>query len=205
MKFNLNLDNINYIKIVYKDRDENTCCTKAASKNMSEREIFACAKFEEGLNIQTPQEISLSFVCENGLYRTNTTLKYLEKDAPYIFFGIKTPLGLEYQQNREYFRVRMEEDVILTFDKISIPCKVHDISANGIRVILPKKLDLPEEVMLDILFSPKNVRTKAKFIRTDNEDNTLKASFEFVGMSEADMDLISQKCIKKQLEYKRLR
>ena len=147
----------------------------------------------------------MSFVCENGLYRTNTTLKYLEKDAPYIFFGIKTPLGLEYQQNREYFRVRMEEDVILTFDKISIPCKVHDISANGIRVVLPKKLELPEEVMLDILFSPKNVKTKAKFIRTDNEDNTLKASFEFVGMSEADMDLISQKCIKKQLEYKRLR
>ena len=205
MKFNLNLDNINYIKIVYKDRDENTCCTKAVIKNMSEREIFACAKFEEGLNIQTPQEISLSFVCENGLYRTNTTLKYLEKDAPYIFFGIKTPLGLEYQQNREYFRVRMEEAVILTFDKTSVPCKVHDISANGIRVVLPKKLELPEEVMLDILFSPKNVRTKAKFIRTDNEDNTLKASFEFVGMSEADMDLISQKCIKKQLEYRRLR
>ena len=205
MKFNLNLDNINYIKIVYKDRDENTCCTKAAIKNMSEREIFACAKFEEGLNIQTPQEISLSFVCENGLYRTNTTLKYLGKDAPYIFFGIKTPLGLEYQQNREYFRVRMEEDVILTIDKTSVPCKVHDISANGIRVVLPKKLELPEEVMLDILFSPKNVKTKAKFIRTDNEDNTLKASFEFVGMSEADMDLISQKCIKKQLEYRRLR
>ena len=129
----------------------------------------------------------------------------MEKDAPYIFFGIKTPLGLEYQQNREYFRVRMEEDVILTFDKTSVPCKVYDISANGVRVVLPKKLELPEEVTLDILFSPKNVKTKAKFIRTDNEDNIPKASFEFVGMSEADMDLISQKCIKKQLEYKRLR
>ena len=203
MKFNLNLDNINYIKIVYKDKSDNTCCTKAAIKNMSEREIFACAKFEEGLNIETPQEISLSFVCENGLYRTNTTLKYLEKDAPYIYFGIKTPLGLEYQQNREYFRVRMEEDVILTFDKTSLPCKMHDISANGIRVVLPKKIEIPKEITLDILFSPKNVKTKAKFIRLDNEDNILKASFEFISISASDTDLISQKCIQKQLEYKR--
>ena len=203
MKFNLNLDNINYIKIVYKDRSDNTCCTKAAIKNMSEREIFACAKFEEGINIVTPQEISLSFVCENGLYRTNTTLKYLEKDAPYIYFGIKTPLGLEYQQNREYFRVRMEEDVILNFNKISIPCKMYDISANGIRVILSKDIKIPKDVLIDILFNKKNVKTNAKFIRTDNEDNILKASFEFVEISNADIDLISQICIKKQLEYKR--
>lgn len=203
MKFNLNLDSINYIKMVYKDGSDNTCCTKAAIKSMSEREIFACAKFEDGLSIQTPQEVSLSFVCENGLYRTMTTLKYVEKDEPYVFFGIKTPLGLEYQQNREYFRVRMEEDVILTFNKTSIPCKVHDISASGVRVILPEKIEIPNEVILDILFSPKNVKTKARFIRMDNEDNVLKAAFEYVGISEADMDLISQKCIKKQLEYKR--
>lgn len=203
MKFNLNLDNINYIKIVYKDKQNNACCTKAAIKNMSEREIFACAKFEDGLYLQTPQDISLSFVCDNGLYRTTTTLKYIENQAPFVFFSIKTPLGIEYQQNREYFRVRMEEDVILSFDKHSIPCKVHDISANGVRIILPQKIDIPEEVNLDILFQPKDIKTKAKFVRTDNEDNIFKASFEFVEMSGADMDLISQKCIKKQLEYKK--
>ena len=133
MKFNLNLDNINYIKIVYKDKNDNACCTKAAIKNMSEREIYACAKFEDGLYIEFPQEISLSFVCDNGLYRTNTTLKYVENKNPFVFFYIKTPFGIEYQQNREYFRVRMDEDVIMTFNQTSVACKVHDISANGIR------------------------------------------------------------------------
>lgn len=203
MKFNLNLDNINYIKIVYKDKNDNACCTKAAIKNMNEREIYACAKFEDGLYIEFPQEISLSFVCDNGLYRTNTTLKYVENKNPFVFFYIKTPFGIEYQQNREYFRVRMDEDVIMTFNQTSVACKVHDISANGIRIILPKKINIPEEVTLDILFRPKNVKTKAKLIRIDNEENILKASFEYLEISKNDVDLISQKCIQKQLEYKR--
>lgn len=203
MKFNLNLDNINYIKIVYKDKSGTVCCTKAAIKNMNEREIFACAKFEDNLFLDTPQEVSLSFVCENGLYRTSTTLKSIENDAPYIFFVMKTPVGIEYQQNREYFRVKMDEDAIISFDKETIPCKIHDISANGVRLILLRKVEIPEEADLDLLFAPKGIKTKAKFIRFDNEDNVPKVSFEFLGMTDSDRDFISQKCIQKQLEYKR--
>lgn len=203
MKFNLNLDNINYIKIVYKDKSDTVSCTKAAIKNMSEREIFACAKFDDNLFINTPQEVSLSFVCENGLYRTSTTLKYIENDAPYTFFVLKTPMGIEYQQNREYFRVKMDEDAIISFDNEAIPCKIHDISANGVRLVLLRKFDIPDEVNLDLLFSPKGIKTKAKFIRFDTEDNIPKASFEFLGIADTDRDLISQKCIQKQLEYKR--
>ena len=205
MKFNLTFDNINYIKIVYGDKQNNACCTKAAIKNMNDREIYACAKFDDGLYIQTPQEITLSFVCENGLYTTTTTLKYIENASPFVFFSIKTPIDIEYQQNREYFRVRMDEDVILSFNNNSISCKAYDISANGICVIVPQGIDIPEEVKLDILFEPKDIKTKAKLIRKDLEENIFKVSFEFVGMSEADVDLISQKCIKKQLEYKRNR
>ncbi len=203
MKFNLNLDSINYIKIVYKDSSGNPCYTKAAIKHMGEREIFACAKFENGLQIQTPQEVVISFICDNGLYRTNTTLKFIENEEPYTFFTLKTPLGLEYQQNREYFRVKMNEDAILNIQNNIIACKVHDISANGVRLILPEKITIPDEVFIDILFKPKNIKTKAKFIRLDEEDGILKASFQFINLPENEMDIISQKCIQKQLEYKR--
>lgn len=203
MKFNLNLNNINYIKIVYKDNSDKTCCTKAAIKRIGERDIFACAKFEDGLYIKTPQEVLLSFICDNGLYRTTTTLKFLESEPPYIFFTMKTPDGLEYQQNREYFRVRMEEDVILGFEGKVIPAKVYDISANGVSLILPEKMEIPDEVYLDLLFKPKNIKTRAKFIRFDNENDKYKASFKFIDIKNADIDLISQKCIQKQLEYKR--
>lgn len=203
MKFNLGLDNINYLKIIYKNTDNTTACTKAAIKRIGEKEIFACAKFEEGLYLNTPQEVSLSFVCINGLYRTNTTLKFIENEPPYIFFTLKTPEGFEYQQNREYFRIKMEENAILSYENTVLPCKTYDISASGVRLIIPENIENIDEVNIDLLFEPQNVRTKAKFIREDNEDGILKASFKFIDLPESSVDIISQKCIQKQLEYKR--
>ena len=116
---------------------------------------------------------------------------------------MKTPVGIEYQQNREYFRVKMDEDAISSFDKETIPCKIHDISANGVRLILLRKVDIPEEVNLDLLFPEKELKIKSKFIRFDTEDNIPKVSFEFLGITDSERDFISQKCIQKQLEYKR--
>lgn len=203
MKFNLDLDNINYLKIIYKNADDTTACTKAAIKRIGEREIFACAKFEDDLEINTPQDVSLSFVCVNGLYRTNTTLKFIENDLPYVFFTLKTPEGLEYQQNREYFRIKMEENAILSYENTVVSCKTYDISASGVRLSIPEPLGKIDEVIIDLLFEPKNVRAKAKFIREENEDGILKAAFKFIDLPESSIDIISQKCIQKQLEYKR--
>lgn len=203
MKFNLNFENINYIKIVYKNRDDETCCTKAAIKRIGEREIFACAKFDEGINIQTPQDVTLSFICDNGLYRTNTVLKFIEPDEPYVFFTLKTPDELEFQQNREYFRVKLTESAYIIHNGKIIPCKTCDISANGVRLILPEQINDLDEVVIDILFKPKDVRAKAKYVRTDDEDGIIKTSFQFIDLPESDVDIISQKCIQKQLEAKR--
>ena len=203
MKFNLDTDSINYIKIVFKDCQDNTCCKKAAIKCMNEREIYACAKIENGLSLQTPQNVSISFVCENGLYRTNSVLKYIENKDDYVYFALRTPEGIEYQQNREYFRVKMNENAIISFENNVIPCKVHDISANGARPPPPPPNNMPEEVTVDILFQPKSIKTRAQFVRYDEDDGILKASFHFKHLPESDMDVISKKCIQKQLEYKR--
>lgn len=203
MQFNLNLENINYIKVIYQDSDGSARYVKAALRSLNEREIFACAKFEDGLVIQTPQEVSISFICENGLYRTTTMLKHIENDEPYVFFTLTTPQGIEYQQNREYFRVRMNDNAILKFNNNIFACKMYDISANGVRLILDKDLQIPKFVELDILFADRSVKTKAKYIRTDNEDKIWKASFNFVNISENDVDYISKKCIQMQLSNRR--
>ncbi len=203
MKLNLDLDNINYIKLLYKNTDNLPCCTKAAIRYMNEREITACAKFEEAQRISTPQDVTLSFISDNGLYRTNTILKYINNEEPYTFFVLKTPEGFEYQQNREYFRVRFQEDALLSFNGQVIPCKTYDISANGVRLILTNEIDIPQNVVINLLLSPKDLKVKARFVRYDEEDNIFKASFSFVGLPENDVDVISQLCIKKQLEYKR--
>ena len=203
MKFNLKVENIKYLKIFYKDKNDVGYITKAAVKSVSEREIIACAKFEDGLNINTPQDVSLSFVCENGLYKAESQLKYIKNSASYVLFTIKTPDEIEYRQSREYFRVKMDENVLLSFGNSSVSCKIYDISANGIRLKLNEEIEIPKRVKLDILFADKDVRIDAEYIRTDYEDGILKASFCYKNLAENMRDIISKKCIQKQLIDKR--
>lgn len=203
MKFNLNSEKIKYIKITYSDANGTSHCAKAAVKSISAREIYACTKVEVPLCIKTPQEISLGIICDDGLYNASTTLKFIQNQEPYVFFTMNYPDDFVYQQNREFFRVRMEGKVLVRFHENVIPCKIYDISANGIRVVPEKDIKFPDDVTLEILFAPKSVKTAAKYIRTDVEDDIFKAAFSFVNLSDSGRDIISQKCIQKQLEDKR--
>lgn len=203
MKFNLSLENINYIKITYRDPEGVGHVAKAVIKQLSSVDILACMKYEDSVKIPYPQDVQVSIACDNALYKANTTLKFVESDDLYVYFTLKLPQDIEYKQNREFFRVKMDESVLIRFKDTVIPSRIYDISANGIKVKLDKSIQFPEEVMLDILFSTGEIKTKAKFIRQDNEEGIAKASFEFENMSETNRDIIAQKCIQKQLEDRR--
>lgn len=207
MKFNLNLEDIKYIKILYKNYNENPCTVKAAMKSVNEREIIACAKFDDGLKVETPQEVTLSVVCNDGLYRTKTKLKSVDNEDPYIFFALETPQGLEYQQNREYFRVPAQYSCVYTIsteDKIK-EFKTHtlDISANGISIFMPVHEISNEESAIEIAFNDITIASRIKYVRSEKVEGGYKLSFTYTAISNLDRDFISQVCIKKQLEQKR--
>lgn len=207
MKFNFKLEDIKYVKILYKDKSSTPCITKAGLKKIDEREIFACGKFEDGLEIDTPQEITLSFICNDGLYRTKTILKSVENDEPYTFFTLNTPQGIEYEQNREYFRVLAKYDCIykVLVDGVAVEynSKTVDISANGVSILLPKHIISERNSELYIIINNKPFRTKIKFVRSEKVNEGYKISFTYVDISEQDRDFISQICLKKQLEQRR--
>ena len=207
MKFNLNLEDIKYVKILYQDRENKPCSVKAAIKSFTGTEILCCAKFEESLYIKTPQEITLSFVCLEGLYRTKTVLQRVENDEPYTFFSVAPPQNLEYQQNREYFRVEIALDCIYSYESggefINIDTRTTDISANGVSIITPNIEINTGEAYLNISVFNKKIKTKVKFIRSEKVDSGYKISFSYKDITERDRDLISQICIQKQLEEKR--
>lgn len=207
MKFNLNLEDIKYIKILYKDLAGNPCTARAAMKSVNEREIIACAKFEDGLRIETPQEVTLSIVCNDGLYRTKTKLKSIDNAEPYIFFALETPQGLEYQQNREYFRVPAKYSCIYTItteDKIKeFTTHTLDISANGVSIFMPVHEISNEEAEIEIAFGDIKISARIKYIRSEKFEEGYKLSFTYSAISNLDRDFISQICIKKQLEQRR--
>lgn len=207
MKFNLSLESIKYVKISYRDIDGDPCTVKAAIKKLDSREVLACAKFEDDIEILTPQEVVLSIVCNEGLYKTKTLLRKADSDAPYIFFSLETPQGLEYTQNREYFRVNVEYEcnykVLKNSELKTIPCKTVNISANGVSIEVPTLTISEEEPELEIKINNKVVKTKIRYIRSERCGSKYLISFTYVNISESDRDVISQACIKRQLEQKR--
>lgn len=207
MKFNLNLNDIKYVKILYKNELGNPSSTKAALKRANEHEFLACTKFEDGLNIETPQTITLSIICNDGLYRTKTELKKIENDEPYTFFVLAPPSGIEYQQNREYFRVAVGFDCIFSAwskdGDINIKAKTYDISANGVSIITKEDIAPIGDSDLSVLINGIEIRSRVRFVRSEKINDEYKHSFFFTNISNNDRDFISQVCIKKQLEAKR--
>ena len=207
MKFNLNTENINYIKITYKDKNDFAHCIKAAVRLINDYELLACTKIEDKPDINIPQEVNIGIACDDGLYKTKTKLKKVEEEPPYILFSLQKPEEMEYQQKREYFRVKIQENVSILYkvddNELTYSAITYDISANGVRVELDKNMAFPQEVRLLLFLPQKTIEVQAKYIRSDEEDQIIKASFQFEDIKQSDLDYISQVCLQKQLSERR--
>lgn len=203
MQFNLNIDDIKYLKITYEDSQEKKHTIKAAIKQIDHRELIACIKFQENLRIPTPQTIDINFVCSDGLYKTTSSLKYLFNEPPYTFLALEKPSNLEYQQNREYFRIVTEYTCHYTVYDRTFEVKTYDLSANGISIYIPEHIIDDSSSIIYMEIDNKKMEIPVSYVRSEKTENGYKISFAFKEISENNRDFISQICIKKQLEEKR--
>lgn len=207
MKFNFEIEDVQYVKLLYRNSDGSPNTIKAAIKKLDEEELIVCINFDKDFIIDTPQIVTLSIICNDGLYRTKTTLKTVEKDIPYHLLILDAPSGMEYQQNREYFRVRTEYNcayyVKIDGEIKNFTTKTYDISANGVSIILPIHAFSEESSEIDIMVDERMVHAKLQYIRSEKLDEGYKLSFAYTDISNMDRDCISQACIRKQLEEKR--
>ena len=205
MKFKVKIEDIKYVKIYYKTLSSTFCNSKIGIKSMNEKEIIACGKFEKSLNIETPQQIDMSIVCNDGLYKTKTNLISFTDEIPYTFFKIETPKSIEYEQNREYFRVSANLDCIYKIfetDK-EYRTKTVDLSANGVSIELPTHEISEKFSEINLLINNKKITILVKYVRSEKIKDGYKISFTYHKISETDRDFISQICIQKQLQERR--
>ena len=207
MKFNIELEDVKYIKLLCSDSNGDAVVLKAALKSINNREFVSCVKYEDDFSVPANQEIIMSIVCNDGLYRTKTRLKSVYIEEPYIIIVLEAPQGLEYQQNREYFRVSGQYNCayyVYEGEKVmSFTGQTFDISANGVSIILPVHAFSEEDAEIDIMIDGRTVHSKIKYVRSEKLEDGYKLSFSYSQIKPADRDYISQICIKKQLEQRR--
>lgn len=203
----LSTENIDYLKIKCRDRWDNDHIIKATLKSVTQNDLKTCAKLDEKIYINTPQQVEMFIITNEGKFSTTTTLKYTEYEDPYMFFVLDKNSNFSFQQSREYFRIKYKDGAIIYYkdgeENKRIVCNTIDISANGVKLELPSRYNIPKNVTLKLIINRREFNISASLVRISNENETPSASFQFVSLKESDIDFISKFCIQKQLEEKR--
>ncbi|MCQ2739553.1 MAG: PilZ domain-containing protein [bacterium] len=207
MRFNLSINDIKYVKILLKDNHNNPELIRAAMRSVDDLEIVVCLPQDSIHEIKTPQEVTLSIVCEEGLYRTKTKLKSISIKDNFLLLFLETPSGIEYQQNREFFRVQMSYNcayyVTMGEEVKNYTGITKDISANGVSIILPTLAVSEDDAELEMMIEERLIHTKVRYVRSEALNDKYLISFTYTDIKNSDRDYISKTCLQKQLERKR--
>ena len=197
----LNIDKkIEYIKII---ADGGKICYTSAKYQIGEDTLVISVDVDDKIYVKTPQRVLLSCITEDAIYKAETELLVLQYSNYRAEFITKIPEKFEKQQERKFFRVKIDKQVTIHYlddgvQKTAV-CTTDDLSAGGVRVTLKEKLNIVGNVKLDIVFDTKTLFLEAKPIKLFYGGKIPQASFEFINISEKDLDYISSVCFKKQL------
>jgi len=203
MQLSFNLEDISYLKMEYFEGEiERTL--KLAIKEKKENEFIAVCETNGLSYIETPQKVAIDFIAHDGLYKTHTMLKEIRNEGEYTYFVIDNPASLDYQQNREYYRVIVEYDCIYSVDTEngteSFNAVTYDLSAGGVSIIMDENIISQEEMSIVICMTERNIKSHLKFIRCERfEESQYKLSFEFTDLAEKDYEILQNLCVTKQL------
>lgn len=202
MILNFNIENIKYLKVEYKNNEE-MVTTKLALKEKLENEFVGITHTDENFRIATPVEVNLTFVCDEGLYKTKTTLKDLKEDSEFTYFIIENPSTLDFQNNRQYYRTLVEYDCIYTIETNngieSFNAVTYDISAGGVSIITSENIVPQRETSIVIFMPERDLKTHLQFVRCESYGDDYKLSFIFTDLSERDFNALTELCVKTQL------
>ena len=201
MKLNFNLEDISYMKTEIRNGDEQETI-KLAIREKKENEFIAIAKRMDISKIKIPQRVPLGFICQDGLYSTIAEISAVDVKEDYTYFSIQNPSTLDFQQNREYYRILAEYDCIYTIDSKdgteSYSAVTYDISAGGVSIILSENAISKEECTIVIMLPDGDLKSHVKFVRCDLFDDNYRLSFEFSDLPDREYQRLTQLCINKQ-------
>lgn len=199
----MNFNEVKYLKIYYQDSFGTLHVTKSTLKNYNEMNFVAIFKYDNQTIFKVSQDMRIDFVCLDGLYKSNAELIETRKEDIYQILIFKTPQKYEYQQTREYFRVKASILCKCFYnDENSIESqmgKTFDISANGVAISFDKKINPNSIFKMLICLSDKEISIPLKYIRHEIIDDGSIYSYAYENLLEEERDIISKWCIKKQL------
>lgn len=210
------LSNYKYVKVIYKGVDNKPHEVMTDVKTLNDSEISLYFKYRVDFDIKCPQEITVKFVTDDGMFVAKSTLKELEKSNRFAFMKILPPSRMEKRQERKYYRVSMKRYCVLIVtdengNSKGYMSRLVDISAGG--VLIHKLESMFNDCFVNInpddwkqfnivLFLDIDIVLKlsARFVRCEKQEQYYRYAFEFIKIKESDINIISKYVTKEQVE-----
>lgn len=216
------LYNLKYIKLVYTDLENNTKDVRTELDFLGDQILSVFFKTEEDFNIKYPQEVTLKFITDEAIYIAKTTLYEIKRSKENrIYLTLASPTVLDQQQNRRYFRIKLDRVcVLVATDKEgnseTYMSRLIDVSAGGVLLHQVETMFTDDFISIDIdKYEKFNIvlilgvstvlKMNARYVRQEKSDKSYRYAFEFINNSEKNINIISKFITQEQvndLRYK---
>ena len=156
--------------------------------------------FEVKLDIQGKYEVDESVelftMTSKGQLYFETIIKDIQGDILSLWF----PINYRYLQRREYSRIHMDKEIVLTKAGSNIDAKIVDISAGGLKVTTSEQLELMAQYSLSLNIDNEITSCTFEPIRIEANANNFISSGRFNDITSHDRIALVQYCFRKQIE-----
>ena len=156
--------------------------------------------FEVKLDIQGKYEVDESVelftMTSKGQLYFETIIKDIKDDILSLWF----PINYRYLQRREYSRIHMDKEIVLTKEGSNIDAKIVDISAGGLKVTTNEQLELMARYSLSLNIDNETTNCTFEPIRIEANANSFVSSGRFNDITSHDRIALVQYCFRKQIE-----
>ena len=156
--------------------------------------------FEVKLDIQGKYEVDESVelftMTSKGQLYFETIIKDIQGDILSLWF----PINYRYLQRREYSRIHMDKEIVLTKEGSNIDAKIVDISAGGLKVTTNEQLELMAQYSLSLNIDNEITNCTFEPIRIEANANNFISSGRFNDITSHDRIALVQYCFRKQIE-----
>ena len=153
-------------------------------------------KLDKKRKYEVDESVELFTVTEKGQLYFETIIKEVNDDVLSIWY----PITYKYLQRREYSRVPLDMDIVLTDNNKEIKAAVIDISAGGLKVATKQQLELLKDYKISFTIENQKVDTIFEPIRIEALPNVFFSSGRFKDINNTDRVALVQYCFKKQIE-----
>ncbi len=214
------LSKMKYVKVTYTGLDNKQHDIKTEAKFIGESSISVYFRSKLDFDIKYPQEVTVKFVTDGGLFIARSVLQEIKKSDNFVYLTIEPPAKMTKRQERKYYRINLNRACVLVATNKDdcynvFVSKLVDVSAGGVLIHRLESMLNNEIVAVNpsdyknyniILFLDIDtvLKLSARYVRHEKTEESYRYAFEFTNTKQKDIDTISKYVTKEQVEQLRL-